>query len=362
MYYTGNAILHCDKMNTIETFVNRYKDRSKNTMNNYRYILNKYFKTIKKDQDTYFNKPNEKQYMKDIETYWTTINNQAPKTRGVKLFCIKSFMMRNGVELKTKFYKELLESEKEKGALTEDYVPTNNDLKTILQHATVREKAWILLATTSGMRVGEILKLEDNMLHLDQDPPYIFLPGSITKNGYKRFTFCTQETKEALQGWQRVRTDYITKINGKNNLFYAKERLHDPKDKRIFPFSYNPIVSRWNDLIKIIEKDEKDARTNRRQLHIHCLRKYAITHMLLSMPEPMVNHIVGHITYLSTEYNKFTPEQIAPRYKNAMNDLSIFSTPDDEETHKRIQRLEKDNNELKEDMDKLMRKIMLMEK
>ena len=173
----------------IETFVQRYEKRSHHTMNNYRYILQSYFKTIQQQPNTYFTKRNETEIKQDITHYWDTISEQAPKSRDLKLACIKSFLIWNETEIKTRFYKELRESIKEKGALTEDYVPKTIDLQKMIQHANIRERAWILLASSSGMRIGEILKLEQNMLHLDQDPPYIQLPGRITKNGKKRFTF-----------------------------------------------------------------------------------------------------------------------------------------------------------------------------
>ena len=345
------------EMGKIEQFVKRYEKRSHHTMNNYRYILQSYFKTIQQQPNTYFTKRNETQIKQDITRYWDTISEQAPKSRDLKLACIKSFLIWNEIEIKTRFYKELRESIKEKGALTEDYVPKTIDLQKMIQHANIRERAWILLASSSGMRIGEILKLEQNMLHLDQDPPYIQLPGRITKNGKKRFTFCTPEARDAIIEWLQVRTTYLQKINGKNNLPHAKKVYHDPEDRRIFPFQYYPISCKFNQLTDIIKKGKKDERTKRAAFHIHCLRKYAKTRMQLSMPDAMVDFIIGHSGYLP-EYDVFEVEQIAPHYKKAMNDLCVFSSPDNEETQQRIMRLERENREMKEDIDRLMRKIV----
>lgn len=342
----------------IEQFVQRYEKRSQNTVKNYRSTLHQYFKTIKKDPNTYLSNRKEAQIKQDIQQYWDTLTDKPPKTRDAKLFCIKSFMMRNGIEIKNVFYKELRESVKDKGTVTQDRTPKTEELQKILQHARVRERAWILLGCTSGMRIGEILKLDMDDLHLDQNPPYIYLPGNTTKNGHPRFTFCTEETKEALIEWKRARPEYIKKLNGKNNLPRATRRYHNPNDTRLFPFSYIPFIVKWKELTKTLKMTEKDKRTGRQKLHIHCLRKFCKTRMLLSMPEPMVNHIIGHSTYLSQEYNRFEPEQIAPFYKKAIPDLSIMSSPDQQETQKRIQRLEQENREMKEDIDRLMRKIV----
>lgn len=345
----------------IENFVKRYEHRSMATVENYRYIVTKFFNIIKKDPNTYFNKPDETEIKKDITTYWGAICDQAPKSRDTKLFCIKSFMMWNEIELKTKFYKELRESEKEKGALTEDYVPTTDEIKRLLNHAKPRERAIILALCTSGIRIGELLKVEKDMLHLDENPPRIHLPGKITKNGHKRDIFLTSEARDSLKEWQQIREKYLDKLKGRNNLPKSKRRYRDVNEPQIFPFSYNPIRDQWNKLTTTIKLGGKDARTNRRHLHIHVLRKWSNSRMLLTIPQPMVYLIIGHKGYLQ-EYDKYGYQELGTYYKKAIPDLCIFGTPDQEETQKRIQRLEHENKDMKEDIQRLMVKIVSMEK
>jgi integrase len=310
-------------MTEIEKFVNKYQKRSKNTVDNYRRILKKYFNVINKEPNPEYFKQKEDQFKQDIETYWATIENHAPKTRNQRLYCIKSFLMRNGIELKTMFYRDLLESIKEKGSITQDNVLTTEDIQKVISHGNEKDRALTLTLCTSGMRIGELLKLEEDCLHLDHDPPYIFLPGKITKNGYSRFTFITNETKNAIVAWQRVKKDYLKRVQHKNNLPDVINREKDLEDPRLFPFSYSPVAERWRYFMKIIGKSEKDKRTNRTKLHIHSLRAWCNTKLGNTMPDMKRNFIIGHTTYLSKEYDKFKEADIAEDYKRAMVDLAV---------------------------------------
>jgi len=319
------------KENEIEKFVSKYKDRSKNTVDNYRRILNAYFKVIDKEPTSDYFKQKERELKQDIEHYWETIKTHAPKTRNQRLYCIKSFLMRNGIELKTMFYRDLLDSIKEKGAITQDNVLTTEDIQKVLAHGNEKDRALILVLATSGMRIGELLKLEDDKdtLYLDHDPPYIYLSGEITKNGYPRFTFITNEAKNAVIAWQRVKKDYLKRVQHKNNLPDVINRVKDVNDTRLFPLSYSPVAERWRYFMRVIGKAEQDKRTNRTKLHIHSLRAWCNTKLGNTMPDIKRNYIIGHTQYLSQQYDKFKEADIADDYKRAMNDLAILEASQD---------------------------------
>jgi len=342
-------------MNEIEKFVNKYKDRSINTVQNYRRILNNYFSVIDKKPTAEYFKQKEDELKQDIETYWKTIKTHAPKTRNQRLYCIKSFLMRNGIELKTMFYRDLLDSIKEKGAITQDNVLTTEDIQKVLSHGNEKDRALILILCTSGMRIGELLKLKEDDVHLDHDPPYIFLPGKITKNGYPRFTFITNEAKKSIIAWQRVKKDYLKRVQHKNNLPEVINREKDIDDPRLFPFSYSPVAERWRYFMRTIGKAEKDTRTNRTKLHIHSLRAWCNTKLGNTMPDMKRNFIIGHTTYLSKEYDKFKEADIKEDYRKAMNDLVIQEAPANiNEINEEIATMKKENSKNLELLTKIM--------
>jgi len=341
-------------MDLIETFVDKYKERSKETVRAYRSTLKQFFNAIEKEPDPKYLKQKKDDYEEDIKRYWEILKKQAPTSRNSKLWTVKSFLDRNGIEIKIILFRELLDSIKEKGTITQDNVLSTEDIKKILSHCNEKNKAIILALASSGMRVGELLKLKEEDMHLDHDPAYIHLPGSITKNGYPRFTFITNEAKEAVDAWLRIRKHYLEGVKGKNN-FENKggkgiRRIKDVNSSLLFPFSYSTLQYKWDALMQQTDLGETDDRTKRLKIHIHSLRSWAISHMGITMPEMKLNFIVGHTTYLSKQYNKFKEADIAEDYEKAMPDLAILEAPsnlseiheDMKEKDERIRKLEDD--------------------
>ncbi|MCK4902743.1 MAG: tyrosine-type recombinase/integrase, partial [Thermoplasmatales archaeon] len=269
-------------MNIIDNFVKKYENRSINTVKNYRSQLNQYFNYLKVDPDTYFD--NGHDYKQDIRKYWDNkIKHRPPLVRTYILSVINSFLRRMGsidIEKDTPyFWQELKDEVKGKRAITEDHVPSSDELKKILIHANAMEKAIFLIASSSGMRIGEIIQLTEDDIKTNENPCRIHIPGNITKNGEMRDTFVTNEAKEAYLQWMNVRKDYLCHIEGKLNFPQVKGKYRrDKDDPRVFPITYVTCSLRWNKLLKnakIIDKETKkgyDKNTGRIKLHIHCLR------------------------------------------------------------------------------------------
>jgi len=87
-----------------------------------------------------------------------------------------------------------------------DRAPTKEELRTILLHSGVKLRVFTLLASSTGIRVGALLKLKWKNVNLDfQDLLYIEVPDKLSKN--KRGYWClgTPEAREHLQKWR----DYL---------------------------------------------------------------------------------------------------------------------------------------------------------
>jgi len=318
-------------MNPIEQFVKRYELRSMNTVKNYRCTLNGFFKVIEKDPNTYFDVKDKTVYEKDITDYYLSIIKKAPKSRDARLFCVKSFFMRNGVDIQTYFWKDLSDMVKEKGSITEDEVPNLEQLQQLLNHAGPREHAWILFSSSSGTRIGEILQLKEDDVKLDEDPVRVLVSGMIAKKGYKRTTFISQEAKIELLKWLKIRQEYLDHV--KEASHFVKRSKKDYTNL-IFPFTYNTADVAWKKLLKKTGLYKIDERTKRITMSIHSLRKYAKTRMLYHMPEVEVNYIIGHRRYLSGEYERPEIERVAKSYKKAEGELSVFMSTRSEQDMK----------------------------
>ena len=84
----------------------------------------------------------------------------------------------------------------------------------------------------------------------------------------------------------------------------------------------------------------RDDETNRIQLHIHQLRKFFRSQLALKCPVDIVEALMGHSSYLSEAYRRYTVKQMAEHYQNTEH-LLYVSMPQD------IQRIE---SEFKEEL------------
>ena len=347
-------------MNIIESFVNQFP--SKNTRNSYRCHLKKFFNVINADTETYFKK--ERDYQQDVEKYWDSLKDKAPLTKSHGLGCIKVFLEDHDIELKAKFYKTL--KRRMKGSvcrpITLDKVPSPTQLKEILQHGTVKDRALFLLSSSTGMRIDEILSLKPEYIDWNTDPVSINIPASITKTGQSRVSFMSTESADALKSWLKIRQEYLDfackKCNHKNvNQQFKK----NPNDPYVFPFGYNNAREMWDRLILKSGFNERDTSTNRRKYHIHSLRKYFRTRLASEIPVDVVETLMGHEGYLTGAYRRYSMDQLIEFYKKGMYTLMVFETQADlTETHKEIDRLKKDNLNMQHKIDDMNQTMLLL--
>ncbi len=338
-------------MNKIEEFVNQYP--AERTRNDARRILHMYFEIIDADPNTYFSNKKHN-YGKDMMTYYTSENRKikrkaknglpvkaikdlAPLTRAMCVSRVKIFLEDNGVFLQPNVWKRI----KRMGGsshetLTIDAAPTREELKQILQHGETKARALGLLASSSGIRIGAILKLTESDIDFDKDPVRIYLPAAITKNHKPRLTFMSNEAKDAVKAWIKERDDYLDSAVRKSKSLKCGK---DPKDERLFPMSDATTNTMWLRLLKKSGLDQKDKSTGFRRLHFHTLRKYFDTNMAAAgIPESVIGCLVGHAGYLDHAYKRFDEGKLADFYKKGVNNLLVFETGEDPEQQEKFEK------------------------
>lgn len=160
---------------TINEFINEYT--AAETIRLHRRALKKYFTFVNVNLDSYvidirllgrIKKINATdQYEKDITAYKNYLikEDYAPKTIQGEVSSIRLLLEHHHIDLDNSFWRKLDKrgTGKGKGAISDFKVPSPQDLRKILTHATTRARAIFLLQATSGMRLGEIcaLKLSD---------------------------------------------------------------------------------------------------------------------------------------------------------------------------------------------------------
>lgn len=337
-------------MNKIEEFLEKGLYSNKNTIMAYRSHLNKYFEIIQQNPNTYFN--NNRDYERDIITFWKYLDGKPPMTKRAFINTVQRFLIKNNKILRDLDIWDTIRV-RLKGAtgITEDYIPDNEELKKILLHTDIRTKTVSLIAITSGMRIDEILHLLPDDIHLKEDPVRINVRAEISKNGKRRTTFITPETKTVLQEWYKVRDKYL-EIAIEKCICNVKK---DPNDKRIFPYTKNTIRFSWNLAVKKAGLEDFDIKTKRRKLHFHCLRKFFRSYFGNA---DFAEHLLGHRGYLST-YRQYSDKQLAKEYLNHMDNVTIFERQADlTEVNKEMDNLKQENESLKQEMDRIRMELL----
>ena len=344
----------------------KYGAPSKSTKNIYRCYLNKYFKVLKiDDPDNYFD--SDRNYKYDVKDFALSIRDEPPNTQKTKITCVKKFLTEYEIEFPSKFWNRIKSENHLRGnhTIVEEKIPNNSQLKLILQFGGTKERALFLLNATSGTRIDEILNLTFD--DIDMENRMIRIRDEITKTRVKRITFFTEEAKETLDSWIKLRPKYLRNsfvkskyvrdsfekqgykfkrvLIDKNENAWRWDVYKDGKkipdeefikaENRIFPFGYHTALETWNRMIERAGHPYNERDTNpklknpRYKYHIHTLRKFWYRN--LQNTEANINHINSmgaHESELNGTYAKFTPEDLKETYDKYCNCLSVFSDLD----------------------------------
>jgi integrase len=374
-------------MSRVENFLKMY--RSKNTISTYRWALTEYFKTVYGENEgkledhaeRYFQE--KRNVQEDIHNFFAAINSKRPKSVRLMIAAVRTFLIENGVELSQKFWRRLRKRVKDSRALTLDKVPSNVGLRRILVHMPIQGKSLFLSLASSGMRIGEALKLQREDIELDKEPCKVNIRGEYTKTGNSRIAFISKETVLTLQEWLKVRNSYLLAASKKSHLY--NKNVEDP---RVFPFAITTAYSMWKKALKKAGFLKRDSSTNRCTIHPHVLRKFFRTKMGALIPVDVAEALMGHEQYLTEVYRRYSMEDLAKFYKQGESALLVFTEAEEigklrvevEERNKQLQTLvngltsenlelksrvsktELENTELKKRMQQTEKKLGELEK
>lgn len=325
----------------VDKFLNEYGSSS--TRYAYSSALNWFFKSIAVEPDSYFIK--KRDYEADIKQFKTFLckpykdkktgkeKSRPPMTTHLYMMAVKQFLLENKVDLGSRFWRSLFERSKMKRVrpVTNDKVPTKQQIQQFLSHATVRDRAITLTLISSGMRIGELLQIKLEDIDLTKKPGQIDIQPEYTKGGVRRTVFFSEEAKASLTEWMKVRQMWlnisVTRLNGinKNKPNPTTKSL---TDERLFPYNYLTVKMGWMRMLKQANLDAHDTRTDRCLIHFHSLRKFYSTNITQKMRKEISERLLGHEGYLSGSYERYTTEEMAAEYLKAENIVSVYDTHD----------------------------------
>lgn len=321
---------------------------SKSTVKAYKWALNGFFQVLGFKGDLEYNArayfSQKRNYEEDVKTYFMSLKGKPPKTVSLCLSAVKMFLLENGVELSALFWRRLKGRRKGSRALMLDKVPSNTELRRILSHMDIKGKSLFLVLASSGMRIGEALKLKVEDLDLNSDPPRINIRGEYTKSGNSRVAFISCEAKEFLEEWLKVRDEEL-KVAVKRSRFKK-----GAEDARVYPFESNTAYFIWRNAVKKAGFGKRFQYNNsleRFTVHPHVLRKFFRTRLGSVIPVDVVEALMGHEGYLTEVYRRYSLEELAKFYKQGEYTLLIFTEAEEvgrlraeiEERNKQLQTL-----------------------
>lgn len=267
----------------------------------------------------------ETDYAIDLRKYAASMQDLPPQTAAIRLTGIREYLLFNDIEFSERESRLIRSRMPKGGARTIEKDLNHETLQTIITHTDVKGRALILFLLSSGMRIGEVLKLRIQDVDLETDPVTVTIRQENTKTRTQRYTFISKEATVALREWLKVRGAYLEAARGRNAGFVRQgigsvKSLHD---HRVFPFASHVAQSMWRTALKNAGLACRDETTNRNQLHYHQLRKFFRSQMALACPVDIVEALMGHASYLSDAYRRYTRDQMAEYYKKAEGMITL---------------------------------------
>lgn len=208
---------------------------------------------------------------------------------------------------------------------------TKEILIKLLHNLPPKLQASVLVALSSGLRVGEITGLTISDIEFNSEPVKINVRAETSKSGEDRETYISKEASDALQdylqrffGW---REDSSNKKLQHLRIFGRTNKIKEGDDYRL-PTPEEQLSESINlqkALIRAITKVsdlKKLGRNGRRVIHFHAFREFFYTTVSNVSGSDYAHALLGHHEYLDTYYTLSKKEQIK-RYKNAEPHLTI---------------------------------------
>jgi integrase len=274
----------------------------------------------------------------------------APNSIRLHVAGIKRFYDMNDIVIN---WKKVFMYQGENYKVVDDTAYTAEQIKTLVDHADMRDKAIILLLASIGMRAGALPKLKLKDL-TEVENLYKVRVYKHTHEQY--YTFCTPEARLAIDQYLEYRKRSAERLEDNTPLF--RRRFNPDQDGTIVrPIGFGAVVSLIVQLLNKtgvrpaipLKEGEHPKRTNLPMLH--SFRKFFITQCIRAHVEFGARELLaGHRQGLDSHYDRRNESEILAEYSKAINYLTIDPS----------NRLRQENRELRKDVsrfDKMQKQI-----
>jgi len=205
---------------------------------------------------------------------------------------------------------------------TKDKTLTKGDLQAILQHCRFPLKTVLLCVVSSGMRIGEVMKITYDNVDFESSPVTVTIPVKISKNSVERYTFLSSEAVASLHEWGKIRQQRLERSE-RRGTGIGRIKYDIKSEKRIFPFIDGTLTNSFVLALKDAGLREKDPESGQGTITFRSCRRYFNSHMKTAMPVGMVELLMGHEGYLARSYDRYEEDEVRKAYLHAEHCVCI---------------------------------------
>ncbi|MGI0021687.1 MAG: tyrosine-type recombinase/integrase [Nitrososphaeraceae archaeon] len=267
--------------------------------------------------------------------YARRVNNST--TRAMFSF-LRRYLYYRGMKTDPQDIKENLRFGKKRDE--ERYPLSKKEYQEILNYFSRNPKrqALYLVLGSSGMRIGEALRLRKKDLDFARTRVKVNIHADITKTKAGRTTYISKEAEEKLRPiLEKLKpNDLIFKFAHTNNRFHAT-------------IAESSVLGHAVDKLGFGSKYESNKR---RKITSHSFRSYFFTAAVRKHGENYAHRLTGHGGYL-TQYDRMTEDEKLKMYLELEPDLLVFDQTKNELEIKQL----KEKNEILSDLEKEIKKL-----
>jgi len=234
---------------------------------------------------------------------------------------------------------------------------TREAINRVIRFANPKLATIVLMACSSGMRIGEIIQLRLSDVDFTTTPVTITIRGVTTKTRETRLTHISSEAANSLK-------DYLARYGPQNKYLFLRE--HELKNSDVSDeekYSRYVMATKHNlesQLERCIKKiPELNAKNeNQYWIHFHAFRAWFKTQVTDAHQSDFAEALMGHKS-LKLIYYRQNDKARSETYQNIEHSLTIADTEKMDQNYSEMQR---DNQELRGIVDSLSRQLQNLEK
>jgi len=250
----------------------------------------------------------KRDYSKDIISFIRSLQKEKKANLSIRSYvsAVKSWLIFSKVDL-TAYQMMMIRkaTPSSKRAATHEDILDEQKLSQIISHSPIKLQAIVLTMCSSGMRPGEAVNIDMNDIDLDNKTVWI----RDTKTGESRYTFISDEAKQSINEWLKVRPKYIKTAKTRN----FTDKIDESK---MFPYTYRLMLEMWTQTLKKAGLHKVDKRTKRVTLRPHACRKFFSSQLSKTdMGDAFIELLLGHEDGVKSVYKKFTEKDVYEKYQ-----------------------------------------------